>query len=131
MKMDTNNKLEIIAICEWPTLRDKPIQNAPDPTPPFCKLCHVRFTGPENSLVHFSLELCISHRNRLVYIKRRALSEIELGCDVCCCEVNTEEVLKIHRNSPKHRRRLAAKKQIEEIAEIFEWIVRESKECAQ
>lgn len=88
--------------------------------PPYCKLCHVRFTGPENALVHFNHDLCTSHFSRLLYVKRRYLGEIRYGCDVCCCEVNTTEVLRIHQNSPKHRKKHESREFIMDMSKLYD-----------
>ncbi|KAI0980297.1 hypothetical protein GJ496_001948 [Pomphorhynchus laevis] len=73
----------------------------------------------ENALVHFNHDLCISHFSRLLYIKRKYLGEIGIGCNICCCEVNTIEVLKIHQNSPKHRKKIEAREYILEMDKMY------------
>jgi hypothetical protein len=40
-------------------------------------------------------------------------------CEICCCELNTEQMLKIHKESPKHKKKEEAMGTIAELKEQY------------
>lgn len=40
-------------------------------------------------------------------------------CEICCCELNTEEMLRIHKESPKHKKKEEAIGLIQELKEKY------------
>ena len=39
--------------------------------------------------------------------RANALKENAIWCDLCCCEMNTVQILEAHKKSPKHLKKVA------------------------
>lgn len=81
------------------------------------ELCLVKFESNQNAHVHFN---GVNHQNRVNLLTRIKFEKEnpkgpKIWCEICCCEINTEKMLEIHRQSPKHLKKAAA---VDEITKL-------------
>lgn len=76
----------------------------------------VRLNSNQNAKLHFSGP---NHRNKVMLVFNRKNKENLIVCDVCCCELNTPEMLEIHKKSPKHLKKVEAHDDIMKLKEEF------------
>lgn len=66
-------------------------------------MCLVEFASNQNAKVHFDGP---QHENRVMTMKSNAHKENAIWCEVCCCELNTIQMLETHKQSPKHLKKV-------------------------
>lgn len=67
----------------------------------------MKFASNQNAHLHFT---GVSHENRVrqtqINARNKELSVSSFWCEICCCELNTQQMLDIHKQSPKHSKKL-------------------------
>lgn len=76
----------------------------------------VKFASNQNAQVHFK---GVSHENRLMTARMNAQKENAIWCDLCCCQLNTVQMLDVHKQSPKHLKKVNVYNEIMQLKEEY------------
>ncbi len=76
----------------------------------------VKLNSNENARLHF--DGC-NHRNKVMLVYQRSKIENLIWCQICCVELNTQEMLTIHETSPKHKKKEEAQAEIMQLRDEY------------
>lgn len=78
------------------------------------ELCLVKFQSNANAQIHFD---GVQHRNKVIITQNH--NPATPWCEICCCELNTTNILEIHKKSPKHLKKQLALEEIMDLKERY------------
>lgn len=80
------------------------------------ELCLTKFPNSKNAEIHFTN---VQHYNRIMKTKQKSQRPDMIWCEICCCELNNQNMLDIHKQSPKHLQKEQAYQEIMMLKEEY------------